>query len=162
VYYVCGVLVNLASDPECSMRLTAESPVGQKLGELLRDADDTALRLVAVKVLTNLSLVDIQWSESDLQCLRNGLEPLTAAVEEHAEDAADRLQLAELAQKLLERLPEPAGANGPSSAVCEVVGGSAAGADGFFYCQVPGCGRRFDSEEKLTKHRDRRHSQEAR
>lgn len=157
VYYVCGVLVNLASDPDCSLRLTTESPVGQKLGELLRDADDIALKLVAVKVLTNLCMVDIEWSEQDLQSLRSGLAPLVT-VEELAEDATDRLQLAELSEKLLQRLPEPSGGE-----VCGTSGGGVRAdgvpaGDGFFYCQVPGCGRRFESEEKLTKHRDRRHS----
>lgn len=56
VYYVSGAIVNLAADAECTSRLAATCP--EKLAKLLHDApaDDYALQLVAVKVLTNLSI----------------------------------------------------------------------------------------------------------
>jgi hypothetical protein len=86
VFYLCGVLVNLAADPMCAQRL-AQLKVVPKLIELLEDApeDDTELALCACKVLANMTLDEaVPWVPSDLASLqraaaevrnRNGKSP---------------------------------------------------------------------------------------
>ncbi|CAE7762566.1 Armc2, partial [Symbiodinium microadriaticum] len=108
VFYSCGALVNLAADPECTPRLTGSTPAVEKLGKLLGDAptDDPLLQLVAVKVLTNLSL-DSQatWSATDIEAVRSALLQTIAESKELA-SISERQQLIELAQQLVSRLPE--------------------------------------------------------
>jgi len=152
VFYSCGALVNLAADPECTPRLTGSTPAVEKLGKLLGDAptDDPLLQLVAVKVLTNLSL-DSQatWSATDIEAVRSALLQTIAESKELA-DISERQQLIELSQQLVSRLPESP----------EAEPGSADGAaKDWFYCTAPGCGRRFGSQEKLSAHFERRHGE---
>eukprot|EP00928_Gymnodinium_smaydae_P012508 TRINITY_DN14531_c0_g5_i1.p1 TRINITY_DN14531_c0_g5~~TRINITY_DN14531_c0_g5_i1.p1 ORF type:complete len:868 (-),score=193.45 TRINITY_DN14531_c0_g5_i1:100-2646(-) len=107
VFYVCGALVNLAADPESVTRLTTVCPVLQKLGKLLVDApaDDIQLQLVAVKVLTNLSLdPGATWPASSSEDVRGALQQMIAS-EGAPENAEEKQQLVELAQHLLGRLP---------------------------------------------------------
>merc|ERR1712113_270087 len=69
VFSVSGVLINLGSDAYCTARLVDACPVVEKLGNLLVDipGDHVALQLVAVKVLTNLSLdTGVNWSSQDV------------------------------------------------------------------------------------------------
>jgi len=115
VFYVCGALVNVAADPDCNVRLMNSSPIVQKLGKLLSEAppDDPALRLVAVKVLTNLSLdPSIGWTPTDVEAVRSVLEQMPADCEEVAmedddeQTISDRNQLLNLSQELLLRLPQ--------------------------------------------------------
>jgi len=163
VFYVCGALVNLAADPECNQRLMGTCPAVQKLGQLLGDAlpDDMALQLVAVKVLTNLSLdPGSQWMESSVQALRAGLHNVLARCEngKHVVDssaaAGDRQQLIELAQHLLGKLPQESSEN-----VLDDVGPDHGSRS--FWCEVPGCGRQFDTQAKLNSHTERRHGKES-
>lgn len=118
VFYVCGALVNLAADPTCTERLTRSSPIARKLSKLLSEApaDDPALMLVGVKVLTNLSLdASVAWGATDVESIRQVLVGITsggniaAAMAEEEEDeaeAAERQQLMALATQLLGRLPD--------------------------------------------------------
>lgn len=113
VFYVCGALVNFATDAACVARLTASCPLVRKLGEVLRDAlaDDIELQLVAVKVLMNLSLdPSMQWPEEDLQVIHAALRPLTnhGTAEVDKGSDPDRKQLVDLATHLLSYLPEAA------------------------------------------------------
>lgn len=153
VFYSCGALVNLAADPECTPRLTGSTPAVEKLGKLLGDAptDDPLLQLVAVKVLTNLSL-DSQatWSATDIEAVRSALLQTIAESKELA-SISERQQLIELAQQLVSRLPESPDAD-PGSALDGA-------AKDWFYCTAPGCGRRFGSQEKLSAHFERRHGE---
>merc|ERR1712060_913385 len=119
VFYVCGALVNLGSDPDCTVRLVGSCPAVQKLGNVLSDAplDDPALQLVAVKVLTNLSLdPSVTWAAPDTEAIREVLEQAatdnTSLAMEGTKAGADvgngpdtRQQLLELSQQLLGRLP---------------------------------------------------------
>jgi len=141
VFYVCGALVNLAADPDCTGRLMGSCPVVAKLSKLLGDApmDDPALQLVAVKVLTNLSLdPNVAWSAQDLEVSRGVLESTVADVEaaaggqeeetEEADDTeAERQQLLDLAGQLLARLPKPELAEAEPEAAVTGFGGSTAG-----------------------------------
>eukprot|EP00435_Cladocopium_sp_Y103_P002839 s4514_g1.t1 len=88
VFYSCGAL-----DSECIPRLAGSTPAVQKLAKLLGDApcSDPMLQLVAVKVLTNLSLDSrAAWPVEDVE--------LVAGDEE-------RQQLIDLARHLQGRLP---------------------------------------------------------
>lgn len=168
VYYICGALVNLATDPDCIVRLSTVCPVVEKLAKLLCDApdNDPALQLVAVKVLTNLSLhPSIQWSEEDGEALRNAINQMVASAEhldgegEDEEEVAERQQMLELSRLLLGNLgslgnqlcdskrPVPAATQEATKLQEALV----------FMCQVEGCGRKFDTKEKLAKHLERRH-----
>ncbi|OLQ10053.1 Armadillo repeat-containing protein 2 [Symbiodinium microadriaticum] len=151
-FYSCGALVNLAADPECTPRLTGSTPAVEKLGKLLGDAptDDPLLQLVAVKVLTNLSL-DSQatWSATDIEAVRSALLQTIAESKELA-SISERQQLIELAQQLVSRLPESPDAD---------PGSPDGAAKDWFYCTAPGCGRRFGSQEKLSAHFERRHGE---
>lgn len=163
VFYVCGALVNLAADPECTVRLVAACPAVQKLAQLLNDApnDDPDLQLVAVKVLTNLSLdPGVEWRGSDLEELRGSLTRL----EDGGEGAADseREQLLELSRRLLERLPacEESFATAPPDPTGNAFGASDApvnGSSSNLRCPVDGCGRTFETEAKRFAHMERRH-----
>lgn len=173
VFYVCGALVNLATDPECIVRLTSTCPVAEKLGKLLCDAPDTdpALQLVAVKVLTNLSIhSSVQWSTEDIEGLNDGLSQMITSAENldggaEEEEEVERQQMLELAKMLLEKLggsvavPEqseaPARAISMASSMGEAPDGREEKA---FLCQVEGCGRRFETQDKLDKHVERRHA----
>merc|ERR1712196_213459 len=132
VYYICGVLVNLASDPACSLRLAEECKVIAKLTDVLQDCpkDDQELKLCSVKVLTNLTLDErVTWQPSELANVRGALKSITSPGEKgnenHLKETADKetvstclSQLVELATHLLARLPLPD-----------------------FACVVEGCGR---------------------
>uniref|UniRef100_A0A7S4SBQ2 C2H2-type domain-containing protein n=1 Tax=Alexandrium monilatum TaxID=311494 RepID=A0A7S4SBQ2_9DINO len=161
VFYVCGALVNLAADPDCTTRLMSACPVVEKLAKLLGDAplEDTALQLVAVKVLTNLSLdPSIGWPAAAVGKVRGALEQIIGADGNCGEGGAEGedQQLGELSRHLLGRLPQGVAAEPP--------GGEAAGAAdgpaeaGRCICPHGGCGRVFSSEEKLSAHLKRRHS----
>eukprot|EP00930_Biecheleria_cincta_P018038 TRINITY_DN14177_c0_g1_i2.p1 TRINITY_DN14177_c0_g1~~TRINITY_DN14177_c0_g1_i2.p1 ORF type:complete len:868 (-),score=162.47 TRINITY_DN14177_c0_g1_i2:21-2624(-) len=157
VFYACGALVNLGADRDCTPRLLGVSPAVQKLAKLLGDApsDDPALQLVAVKVLTNLSLdPGAAWPATDVEAVRGVVESTIADCEELA-DSPERQQLIELAKQLQGRLP-PTSARRPLPGGPEV-GAGASGDKEWFCCKAPGCGRRFGSEEKLTAHVERRH-----
>mmetsp|Transcript_19615 Transcript_19615/g.45657 ORF Transcript_19615/g.45657 Transcript_19615/m.45657 type:complete len:898 (+) Transcript_19615:54-2747(+) len=159
VFYVCGALVNLAADPTCTERLMSVCAISQKLVKLLRDAplDDPGLQLVAIKVLTNLSLdANMSWTAADSEATREALEELSTAAssleaaEAEEEIIAERQQMLELAQHLLSRLPsQPAAEQTVEKGPLQ------------FICPVEGCGRRFDSEEKLAAHQERRHNSKA-
>lgn len=176
VYYVCGALVNLATDTDCVARLTSTCPVVEKLEKLLVDADDVedaALQLVAVKVLTNLSIhPSVQWSKEETEGLQSALGRVVASASElrTAEDETERQQLLELARALLGTLgPALTTTNGNAQDSPTKKDGLALQAqpasneapgrreDGLFLCQVPGCGRRFKTQEKLSEHSERRH-----
>jgi len=115
VFPVCGALVNLAADQECTKRLMTATPIVRKLIELVNDApaDDPGLRLVAIKVLTNLSLdTSTRWSALDVQAVRSALqqipvdcEEVSTALQEDPQTMADMQQLLELTRKLQQRLP---------------------------------------------------------
>mmetsp|Transcript_29641 Transcript_29641/g.83577 ORF Transcript_29641/g.83577 Transcript_29641/m.83577 type:complete len:902 (-) Transcript_29641:164-2869(-) len=166
VFYVCGALVNLGSDPDCTVRLVGSCPAVQKLGTVLTDAplDDPALQLVAVKVLTNLSLdPGVEWAPPDVKAIREVLEQalvdnasVGVEISSRAEhDAAGaRQQLLDLARQLLDRLPQQPD-DPPRKGVPQDRGQSVAGKE--FMCPAQGCGRRFHSEEKLAAHMERRH-----
>jgi hypothetical protein len=150
VFYVCGALVNLASDPECTPRLTSACPVVGKLGKLLCDAppDDTALQLVAVKVLTNLSRdpAGTTWSNAASEDVREALQQILAESSQEVEQLEpdeEMRQLLDLSQQLLARLAPAAPAN----------------TGGEWTCPVPGCLRRFADEAKLAAHMERRHAE---
>jgi hypothetical protein len=175
VFYVCGALVNLAADPECTSRLTSVCPLVQKLAKLIGDAmheKETSLQLVAVKVLTNLSLdPGVTWPVTGMEDVREALERVVAAagLAESSEATSEVEQLLELSQHFLGRLPpvdpaSPAKAAGtnatgpPANAgaeVCPPVGSSTGNTA--FVCPAPGCGRTFPSQTKLQAHTDRRH-----
>jgi hypothetical protein len=118
VFYVCGALVNLGADPTCISRLLDSTPLLQKLSRLLADAppEDLALQLVAVKVLTNLSLDPATgWPPEATDELRavleqtafsctSGAAPASSSKVAKA-NAADMQQLQELAGNLVQRLP---------------------------------------------------------
>jgi len=175
VFYVCGALVNLAADHVCTGRLTTVCPVVQKLGQLLDDCppDDVPLQLVAVKVLTNLSLDPGAVWPAGIHDVREALERLIEAIgvaptgASPAEGADEGHQLLELSQFLLGRLPpalDDLGTDGGVGATSQLpvgaggVGGrSGRAAAEKFICQAPGCGRKFSSEAKLAAHEDRRH-----
>lgn len=153
VFYACGALVNLAADPDCTPRLISSSPAVPKLAKLLGDApsDDPALQLVAVKVLTNLSLdPQAAWPASDVEAVRAILDQLIGENEElpDAKESPDKQQLLELSQHLMSRLP-PIGTEATPTALKPK--------EDWFYCSAPGCGRRFNSQDKLTSHVERRH-----
>ncbi|CAE8661374.1 unnamed protein product, partial [Polarella glacialis] len=161
VFYACGALVNLGADPDCTPRLTGSSPAVQKLAKLLGDApsDDAALQLVAVKVLTNLSLdPGAAWPATHVEVVREVLEQTVADCQESADlaDSAERQQLLDLARHLQSRLP-PAPARAAESTEDVSNGASGIDSEDWKYCPAPGCGRRFDSEEKLAAHVERRH-----
>lgn len=109
VFYVCGALVNLAADSECTTRLTSVCPLIPKLRKLLGDApaDDIELQLVAVKVLTNLSLdPSVEWSPQEISATATMLENLVATSESgEAIDNPEGQQMRDLAKTLLSRLP---------------------------------------------------------
>jgi len=119
VFYVCGVLVNLAAEPSYTSRLVDCCLVVPKLCTVLNDAplDDPALRLVAVKVLTNLSLnPSTGWAVPDMEAVRCSLGSIIVDGDCITEDSAkggvraagganEKRQLVELAQSLVERLP---------------------------------------------------------
>jgi hypothetical protein len=112
VYYVCGALVNLASDPQCSERLSV--PILQKLAKLLVDVppEDLAFQFVAVKVLTNLSLdPSSSWPAEESEAVRTALVQVVADHERQREatpekGAAEREQLLTLSRQQLGRLGE--------------------------------------------------------
>lgn len=162
VFYVCGALVNLAADPDCTVRLMGACSVVRKLTQLLNDApdEDPELQLVAVKVLTNVSLdPSVEWRGKDVEDMRCALLHLGGGGERDV--SGDWQQLLELSQRLLERLPECAedsSATGPEPGVVD--GGTAAPISSHslrFRCNVEGCGRRFDTQDKLVAHEEKRH-----
>jgi hypothetical protein len=167
VFYVCGALVNLAADPECVGRIVES--VAQKLGKLLRDAPDTdpALQLVAVKVLTNLSMhPGMQWPEEDAECLRVSLSQMITSAEQASgggeeDEEAERQQMLELARALLGNFSSP-GTDIENSALppaqVQACQAPEKHDDKPLLCQVVGCGRRFDTQDKLDKHVERRHT----
>jgi len=177
VYYVCGALVNLAADPECTPRLTTICPVVAKLGKLLLEVppDDVALQFVAVKVLTNLSLdPGTMWPASGTEDVREALQQIIAETPappetEASEEASDSRQLLDLSNHLLARLPEvsslaeepsePAAPLIPAVSVdaSVVVSAGSRANDEAHLCPAPGCGRRFNSDAKLAAHLERRH-----
>lgn len=155
VFYSCGALVNLAADSECIPRLAGSTPAVQKLAKLLGDApcNDPMLQLVAVKVLTNLSLDSrAAWPMEDVELVRGVLVQSIADSQELGAGDPERQQLIDLARHLQGRLPAP---DPPAP------GNSAPGnSTEWFYCRADGCGRRFGSDEKLAAHVQRRHQQE--
>lgn len=169
VFYVCGALVNLATDPDCIVRLTSVCPVAEKLAKLLVDAPDSdpALQLVAVKVLTNISLhPTVRWSDEDRQGLHDAVKTMVSSVEQYngegdeevdEEDEAERQQMLGLARQLMSTL---AAAGGSQAGVCRPVGQDSEQMQEapVFLCQVEGCGRRFDTQDKLKQHIERRHN----
>lgn len=149
-FYACGALVNLAADPESIPRLTDATPAVPKLTKLLADApaDDPALQLVAIKVLTNLSLDSrAAWPMEEVDALR-GVLVQTIADSEEVTESSERQQLLDLARHLQSRLP----ASTEPSEVTEE-------RPDWFYCSTPGCGRRFGSQNKLNAHVERRHKE---
>jgi len=173
VFYVCGALVNLAADPACTDRLTNHCPTVQKLGKLLGDAppDDVALLLVAVKVLTNLSLDPGAAWPTGTEDVREALLMLTQdGVLPGGDDDTDKQQFLELSHHLLGRLPPPspsalaeakanaaALATSKASAVAEDTAKTGGETKSELVCQAAGCGRKFSSKAKLDAHVDRRH-----
>ncbi|CAE7490661.1 Armc2 [Symbiodinium natans] len=122
-------------------------------GGLLGDApaDDPLLQLVAVKVLTNLSLDHrATWTAPDIEAVRSALAQTIAESKELA-DVSERQQLLELSQQLLGRLPQSEAEASPTD--------STAATKDWFFCTAPGCGRRFGSQEKLSAHVERRHTE---
>jgi len=164
VFYVCGALVNLATDSDCIARLTSVCPVAQKLGKLLIDIpdNDPALQLVAVKVLTNLSIhPSVQWPSEDSEILHGALTQMIASAEQlngstAEEEEAERQQMLELARVLLSNLSSAGGLDPGASGAAPSPEASPDGKS--FVCQVDGCCRRFDTKEKLAAHVERRHS----
>lgn len=179
VFYVCGALVNLAADPVCTPRLTSACPLVQKLGRLLGDAlpEDSGLQLVAVKVLTNLSLdPGASWPSFGIAEVREALQQLTEEPEEEDGPSEERHQLLELSRLLLARLGEvtevaeearPAedaaeraafGHSRASLGAASIGGeGRAEGGGEGFTCPAGSCGRKFTSEAKRAAHLERRH-----
>lgn len=170
VFYVCGALVNLGADPDCTARLVESCPVTQKLAKLLTDApaDDAALQLVAVKVLTNLSLdPSVGWAGADLEGIRSALEQsiqrgesafAVSSVSEPADP--ERPQLLDLTRHLLGRLPPSVAttlAERAERAKRAELGEQLDSGATWVYCPADGCGRRFISEDKLVAHMERRH-----
>ncbi|CAK0887433.1 unnamed protein product, partial [Prorocentrum cordatum] len=155
VYFVCGILVNLAgAHPECTARLVGACPLIQKLGKLLCDMgaeDDVQMQDVAVKVLMNLAMdPGVAWPPADAEVVRDALEQIVSEgrrpAEEDAEAAEERQGLLDLSARLLAKLPPPLRA--PGTSADGATGGAAGegGADAWFYCQEPGCGRRFNAQ----------------
>lgn len=109
VFYACGALVNLAADvnhngrlsgPQCGLRL--------KLAAVLRDApaDDSELKLVAVKVLLNLRLTGNEqacpWTRDEVIGVHESLRLVGKGVQ--ADETAVHLE--KLASRLDELLPQ--------------------------------------------------------
>eukprot|EP00441_Pelagodinium_beii_P035253 CAMPEP_0197633012 /NCGR_PEP_ID=MMETSP1338-20131121/9484_1 /TAXON_ID=43686 ORGANISM="Pelagodinium beii, Strain RCC1491" /NCGR_SAMPLE_ID=MMETSP1338 /ASSEMBLY_ACC=CAM_ASM_000754 /LENGTH=882 /DNA_ID=CAMNT_0043204595 /DNA_START=1 /DNA_END=2649 /DNA_ORIENTATION=- len=154
VFYSCGALVNFAADPDCTPRLTSACPAVQKLAKLLGDApsDDPALQLVAVKVLTNLSLdPGAAWPATDVEAVRETVEQTIGDCEELASEEVERQQLLDLARHLQSRLPVTTAVEVTETAREEEESVQ-------MQCMAPGCGRTFNSKEKLDAHVERRHS----
>jgi len=154
VFYSCGALVNFAADPDCTPRLTSACPAVQKLAKLLGDApsDDPALQLVAVKVLTNLSLdPGAAWPATNVEAVRETVEQTIGDCEEIAcSQEPERQQLLDLARHLQSRLPV--------TSTVELCEEAVRAEDSLqLQCVAPGCGRRFNSQEKLEEHVERRH-----
>jgi hypothetical protein len=105
VFFLCGVLVNLAADSVCAQRL-AQLKVVAKLVELLEDAaDDPELLLCASKVLANLTLdAGVAWVPADLAALQRTAGAL-AARPVASEDAETQTQLGELLRHLAHARP---------------------------------------------------------
>jgi len=158
VYYTCGVLVNLASDPACTERLIG-CGVPNKLAQLLEEIneDDVDANACIIKVFSNLLLdPSIQWDPTVLESLHtllnriistpndenseyNGIEIIKA--QENTSDmkikSSEKVQsLNRLVENLLKKLPAP-----------------------IFACAVEGCGRRFDKHGALENHIQRRHAE---
>jgi hypothetical protein len=99
VFYLCGVLVNLAADPPCARRL-AQLKVVPKLVELLEDAplEDTELALCACKVLANLSLdPSVPWAPAELAAMQRAAGEVR---DRHSAEGDDARQLQDLLQHL--------------------------------------------------------------
>jgi hypothetical protein len=99
VFYLCGVLVNLAADPPCARRL-AQLKVVPKLVELLEDAplEDTELALCACKVLANLSLdPSVPWAPAELAAMQRAAGEVR---DRHQAEGDDARQLQDLLQHL--------------------------------------------------------------
>eukprot|EP00929_Paragymnodinium_shiwhaense_P055011 TRINITY_DN27592_c0_g2_i1.p1 TRINITY_DN27592_c0_g2~~TRINITY_DN27592_c0_g2_i1.p1 ORF type:complete len:962 (-),score=155.66 TRINITY_DN27592_c0_g2_i1:84-2969(-) len=169
VFYVCGALVNLAADAECTERLMTVCPLVEKLGRLLADVWDEkemSLQLVSVKVLTNLSLdTSTTWPTHGSQEVRGALEMMIASDGSGLDEAAaaDREQLLELSQHLLARLPpgseKPLPTPDAAKTAAQDSGAKGGGGDANFVCPAPGCGRTFTSKGKLNAHVERRHAE---
>jgi len=97
VYYICGVLVNLAADSSCNGRLIQLKAV-PKLVDLLEDAtDDVELLLCTCKVLANLSLDQaVCWVPQELAHLQRTTRGVV--------DKLTTLQQGESTQQLAELL----------------------------------------------------------
>jgi len=111
VYYVCGVLVNLASDFNCTSRL-ASCGVPTKLVSLIEEisCDDVNLNLCAVKVFTNLILdPSVSWDSDVLARLREVVEkrcePVYTTECVKADLPSEKGALQRLLDTLLETLP---------------------------------------------------------
>merc|ERR1712060_675340 len=106
-----GVLVNLGSDSFCTSRLVDSCSVVEKLGNLVVEipSDHLSLLLVAVKVLTNLSLdLAVNWSPPDVEKICGALEEklMPAEGDDGAEDGPEKAQLENLSRSLIDRLEE--------------------------------------------------------
>jgi len=110
VFYVCGALVNLASDPDFGARLSRDCDLRSKLAAILHEApaEDPELLLVTVKVLSNLHLdkeAEAPWQLEELQAVREGLRHICDDCAAAEVGAGDPSPLLDLASGLLTALP---------------------------------------------------------
>jgi len=159
VYYTCGVLVNLASDLNCTHKLvTCGVPV--KLTTLMEEISwgDTDANVCVLKVFTNLLMDDtIEWDPDLLERLgtlltdRMTKENNTSNESVEDQDAEDQdaeedektsvlkkekmEALHRLAENFLQKLPSPR-----------------------YACPADECGRKFDNRDALENHVHRRHA----
>ena len=109
LYYLCGVLVNLAADPDCATRMVKEC--GGVVGLLLKQLEGVeagGFALVLLKVLINLAVIKgseggvaplfLVLTGRQLVKLRRRCQELGAAAEDE--------ELAKLAEKFVRSLPE--------------------------------------------------------
>jgi len=111
VFYVCGVLVNMAADRECAMRLLGVCPTVAKLTNLLADApsEHADLQFVIVQALANLAIDhELISAVGAVESLRTALESVLEMMTRQCADAeqTDRhRQVVQLASRTLEQLP---------------------------------------------------------
>jgi len=112
VFFACGALVNFGADPCCTTRLVGVCSLAKKVGRLLGDVppEFSALRFVAVKLLTNLSLdPNVSWAPEDVESICGTLSETIANGDAEPRDVVregvtEQQQALELSRSLVDRL----------------------------------------------------------